>query len=99
MSALRQKFHDHADGSFTIESVQDIAPYLERNKAERDEWNRLGPRKDEAMRKIASVPTVIVEKWLREHGVDVFNKDHMHKVRQLLRSPEYSYLRTTTGRI
>jgi hypothetical protein len=50
--------------------------------------------KDKSMRKVASIPLIIIEKWKRELGVDVMNKDHMTKVKQLLNDPQYRYLRT-----
>ena len=50
--------------------------------------------KDKSMRKVASIPLIIIEKWKRELGVDIMNKDHMPKVKQLLNDPQYRYLRT-----
>ena len=50
--------------------------------------------KDKSMRKVASIPLIIIEKWKRELGVDVMNKDHMPKVKQLLNDPQYRFLRT-----
>lgn len=46
------------------------------------------------MRKVASIPLIIVEKWKRELGIDIMNKAHMPKVKQLLNDPEYRFLRT-----
>ena len=39
--------------------------------------------------------------WLgfAEHGVDFFNKDHDEKVKDLLNSPDYEYLRCIPGKI
>jgi hypothetical protein len=44
----------------------------------------------------AQIPNIIIEKWLNEHGVDIYNKDHEKKVYSLLNQPEYRYLKTTT---
>lgn len=44
----------------------------------------------------AQIPLIVVEKWLNDYGVDIFNKDHEKKVYRLLNSPEYRYLKTTT---
>jgi len=46
------------------------------------------------MRKVASIPLIIVEKWKRDHGIDMMNKDHWPKIKQLLNSNEYKFLRT-----
>lgn len=44
----------------------------------------------------ATIPNIVIEKWLNELGVNVYNKDHSKKVFQLLNQPEYRYLKTTT---
>lgn len=44
----------------------------------------------------AQIPNIIIEKWLNEHGVDLYNKDHQKAVFRLLNQPEYRYLKTTT---
>jgi hypothetical protein len=52
----------HADGSaITVQRVQDVEPILEHNKTlrtieQRSDWGR----------HIASVPNVVLEKWLNE---------------------------------
>lgn len=43
----------------------------------------------------AQIPNIIIEKWLNEHGVDIYNKDHEKAVFRLLNQPEYRYLKTT----
>jgi hypothetical protein len=42
---------------------------------------------------------IIIEKWKVEEGIDVFNPDHINRVRAKLNSNEYKYLRTSSGRI
>lgn len=44
----------------------------------------------------AEIPMIVIEKWLNEKGVDVFNKDHRKAVYRLLNDPEYKWLKTTT---
>jgi hypothetical protein len=51
------------------------------------------------MRRAASIPNSIVEKWRTELGVDIYNPDHFPAVRRLLNSSEYLYLRTAPGRL
>lgn len=86
------------DGKLVINEVQDVEPVLEANK--RAQANRCDyrPHAKGEMHKVASVPLVIVQKWLNE-GIDVFNKDHWPKVKAKLNDPEYRFLRTTPGRI
>ncbi len=97
---LRQRFHDHRNGTFTIETYQDVGPYLERNRRERNAWNGQGRQLvGDSMRKIADIPNVVAEKWMREYGVNVLDKNHLPAVKRLLRDPEWAYLRTSPGRI
>ena len=92
--------YDHTDDKGVIHSVQDVEPLLDLNKKEQTGDSMYGTgRGPMGMHKVASIPLVIIEKWKAELGVDVMNKDHMPKVKQLLNDPEYRYLRTGGGTI
>lgn len=94
-------YHDynHETKETTIERVQDIAPILDRNKAlYNDTGYRQKTMKDNFWH-AAHIPMIIIEKWRNEEGIDVFNPEHITKVRAKLNSSEYKYLRTSTGRI
>lgn len=85
--------YDEAEDKVLLTNSQDIEPLLNLNKKEFNGDAQFGsPGKD--MRKVASIPLIIIEKWKRELGVDVMNKDHMPKVKKLLNDPEWRYLRT-----
>lgn len=83
----------------TIETVQDVAPFLERNRVLRndDSYSQKGIKNE--WWHAATIPVVVQYKWLKDFGVDIFNNDHAQKVSQLLDSPEWAYLKTTTGKI
>ena len=92
--------YDHTDDKGVIHSVQDVEPLLDLNKKEATGDSMYGTgRGPMGMRKVASIPLVIIEKWKAELGVDAMNKDHMPKVKQLLNDPEYRFLRTGGGTI
>ena len=92
--------YDHTDDKGVIHSVQDVEPLLDLNKREINGDSMYGTEGGPlGMRKVASIPLIIIEKWKAELGVDVMNKDHMPKVKQLLNDPEYAYLRTHNSRI
>jgi hypothetical protein len=95
-----QTFHeyDHQTGITTIERVQDVKPILDRNKrlANEDDYKKSGIKS--SWMHGATIPNVIIEKWLKE-GIDVFNKDHWPRVRSKLNSSEYRYLKTLNGTI
>lgn len=92
---LTEAFHSFGD-EMAIETFSDIQPIIDNNKRLANDGD--GFSKTREFRRIASIPLVVVEKWLREYGVDVFNKDHQKKVRQLLNDPDNRFLRTSPGR-
>lgn len=94
---LDEVFHfDEGSGGFAVETTQDVEPFLERNKQLRNDTDGFTPSRD--MKYIANIPNVVIEKWLNEHGVNLFNKDHEPAVRRLLNDPEWRHLRTSPGR-
>jgi len=86
--------YDHDGDNAVFHRTQDVQPLLEMNKRELNNDSPYGGVNAAGMRKVASIPLIIIEKWKRELGVDVMNKDHMPKVKQLLNDPEYKWLRT-----
>lgn len=47
----------------------------------------------------ASIPNIIIEKWKKEEGLDIFNDDHWPRIRAKLNSEEFKFLRTSPGKI
>jgi hypothetical protein len=92
--------YDHTEDKAVVRSVQDVQPLLDMNKKEINGDSMYGTEGGPlGMRKVASIPLIVIEKWRTELGIDVMNKDHMPKVKQLLNDPEYAYLRTHNSRI
>jgi hypothetical protein len=75
---------------------------LDRNKAE---YNAIPHKqyksalREKTMWRAASIPNIIVEKWKKEEGLDIFNDNHWPKIREKLNSEEYKFLRTSPGKI
>lgn len=84
-------------GDLVVHREADVEPILEHNKALAASGDGYSPSRE--LRRAASIPMAIVEKWKNELGVDVFNPDHLPAVRRLLNSNEYLYLRTAPGRL
>lgn len=95
---IRTRFvEDASTGDLIVHREADVEPLLELNKALATSGDGYTPSRE--MRRAASIPMAIIEKWRNEHGVDVFNPDHIGAVRKLLNSSEYLYLRTAPGRL
>lgn len=89
--------HDDDGDRLIIERAQDVQPILDHNKRLFTHNDGYSPSRE--LRRVASIPLVVVEKWLREDGIDVFNKDHAEAVRRKLNDPAYAHLRTAPGRV
>jgi hypothetical protein len=92
-------------GALVVQRTQDTTPYLDENQRQYNAASSWRPyastaRKDQSLRKVASIPNIIAEQWMKE-GVNVFSNDpeQRRKVRQKLNSNEYKYLRTFPGRV
>jgi hypothetical protein len=86
-------YHEQPDGTFVIETRQDVRPVIERNKALQSAGDGFTPSRD--MARVASIPVVVQYEWLKRYGVNVFDRDDEKRVRHLLNDPEWRYLRTS----
>lgn len=90
--------YDSLTDETLLESVQDVAPVLERNKALQNEDDK-GWSRSRELRRAATIPDIVIMKWRNEYGVDLFNPDHWPAVKRLLNDPEWRHLRTAPGTI
>lgn len=100
LTGVTQYFlYDPVTGEWGVESVQDVESILEVNKKLQNEegYTRHGIKND--FWHVAQIPVVVQEKWLREEGIDIYNKDHWPKVKAKLNDPDYRYLKTTRGTV
>ena len=89
---IKTKFHPHNDGTFTIESVQDVEPILERNKALQNT-----PQRSDWGRHIATIPNIFIDRWSRESGVNLLalpKQEFARFVKRKLADPDWKWLRT-----
>jgi alpha-mannosidase len=82
-------------GKVHLKQTQDVSAVLKDN-ADMRQINQTGE-----VRKIASIPTVLVLKLKDEYGIDVFalNKDTRPRLMKLLNSPEFQHLKTINGKV
>ncbi len=78
------------------ERIQDVEPVLERNKALLTHDDGYSPSRD--MKRIATVPNIVIEQWLKE-GVNVFDPNCEAEVMRRLNSSDWAHLRTSGGTI
>ena len=83
---------------------EEIRKILDRNKEEYNavphkQYKSLLRKDSTRMWKAASIPAIIVEKWKKEEGLDLFKEEHWPRIREKLNSEEYRFLRTSPGKI
>jgi hypothetical protein len=94
--------YDSDTGVITIKRESDAKTLLDDNATWRGEEQTWRKKEDKWIR-FASIPALIVEKWLLEEGINVLlactdrrgvPNDHMRGVLKKLRDPEWAYLKT-----
>jgi len=92
-------FHYDEDGETTTVSVgQDVEPILEANKAAQTIND--GYNEDRTLKRIASIPLVVVQQWMKEDGVNFLALPKHEKqkyLRRKLNDPDNRFLRTSPG--
>jgi len=94
---ILHEWHNNEDGSYTIVSRQDVEPILDRNKALATHNDGYTPSRE--LRRVASIPLILIHKWLREEGWNALDPVNGDRLAKKLNSSEYLYLRTAPGRL
>jgi hypothetical protein len=86
------RIHFDADGDrLTIEHAQDVEAILDRNKALQSQ-----PQRSDWGRHIATIPNVVLVKWMNEDGVNVLgmsSEEFGAFIRRKLDDPDWRHLR------
>jgi hypothetical protein len=94
---IRRIQHEHADGECAIETFQDITETIETNRANYNE--RAGERWKHFANHVASIPTSIYYKLVREGVIDDKNDPEMVALKRWLNDPDNRAFRTRDGRL
>lgn len=90
-------FHwDESGERYIIERHQDVEPILQENREKRLADD--GYTKDRTMKRIAQIPLIIVEKWIKEDGFNAMDPNDSEALMQKLDDPDWSYLKTSEGK-
>lgn len=96
-SGVRRYFRIEDDGTIVTAASHDTTPIIERNKAMRNHNDGYTPSRE--LRRVASIPNIIIAQWLHEEGLDVYNPDHADRLAKKLNDPDWAYLRTADGHL
>ena len=100
--ATKTKYIQESDGKLTINNQQNLNPLLERNKKLYTQNDGYTASRD--MRRIASVPPIILQIWAKEYNGTrnwwALPKATQKKIlRVKLNSNEFRYFKTSEGRL
>ena len=89
--------YDDLNKQVTIETVQDVEPFLERAKTLRndEQYSRDGIKNE--MWHYAHIPVIVVEQILQKYGVNIFEKGQAKEAFKII-NRDYPHLKTTTGK-
>lgn len=71
---LAQYLHADSEGGYAIETVADVQPILDHNRALEAEGDGYSPTRE--WRRVATIPAIIQLRWKELYGIEVWNKDH-----------------------
>ena len=85
-------------GAFVgFRSVGETDPIVERNKAMATHNDGYSPSRE--MRRVASIPMILIAKWKNEEGWDALDPACADRLMKKMNDPEYHYLRTADGQL
>lgn len=90
------------DGKMAVNRVSDVGPVLKRNRTLFNDVSTKSQMFKGDMRQVASVPLVVIEKWMKEGLIkNPYNPDAEDKkaFKRLLNDPDNRFLRTCPGNI
>jgi|TARA_Y100000296_G_scaffold28229_1_gene32929 hypothetical protein len=100
---ITEKFEPHEDKGVVHHRTVNHKPILDYNKKLYTQNDGYSP--DKGLKRVASIPTIVLEIWCKEYTKDQNNsnwfalpKDTQHKIlRKKLNSSDYRYFRTAPG--
>ena len=100
--STKTRYIQESDGKLTVNNQQNLNPLLERNKKLYTQNDGYTASRD--MRRIASVPPIILQIWAKEYNGTrnwwALPKDTQKKIlRVKLNSNEFRYFKTSEGRL
>ena len=96
-AGIRHYWREKAGDDYEVVSFQDCAPVLEANKSAATFNDGYSPSRE--LRRAASIPLIVILKWLNEEGWFALDPACAGKLKEKLNSSDYRYLRTAPGRL
>ena len=82
-------FIEEPDGSVTIDTVENVAPILEANKRQLNDFGKLMPGKMGILHHTARIPPTLLERWIQETKGEVLKDGRLFA--KYLNDPDNKY--------
>ena len=90
---------DQASDTLIIRESQDLSPIFDRNAELRNEGiSGDGYSDTRELRRVASIPLVVVNQWYRE-GFNIFDEKNAAELKRRLNDSENLFMRTSIGQV
>ena len=100
---MKTTYHEHADGSFSLNVYQDVEPHIEYAKAcaraDAEARGKFGKRGD--LRRILSIPMNVLLAVAQRLGIpagQIFEVEYNRRIVAELKRAEFKVFRTTTDK-
>lgn len=88
--------HDEASDLLVIKTSADVEANIEANKRE---YNDNANARFGDLKRVASIPVVVMEKWIAEDGINYMAPEHKDALRRKLNDPDNRFMRTMPGKL
>lgn len=91
-------FYDEVERKIIMRRSQDVEHTIAQNKAKYNEQNHASYKDSNGMHQVARIPTMVIERWLREDGFNWFKSTDAER-RAKLNDPDNRGLLVRKGRL
>ena len=90
--------YDEMTGKTHLEYVQDVEGLVDKNKAlHNTEHQKIGIKN--SWMHAATIPDIVQLQWKKKYNIDIYSEEDWPRIRKLLNSPDYRYLKTGNCKI
>ena len=95
-NVMTEYIYNAYDDSLTVKRSADIEANVESNKREYidNQHSKFGD-----LKRVASIPVVVMEKWIAEDGINYMAPEHKDALRRKLNDPDNRFMRTMPGKL